>query len=218
MRKKLLHFKDNAQAANLIEPGKPLYQTIKGNWHAYFGNKNSLTLELGCGKGSYTIALARRYPARNFIGVDMKGARLWAGSQEALRDTLMNVAFLRADITHLDTFFAENEIREIYIPFPDPRPRDKEEKKRLTSPRFWEMYAQLLSVGGKVHCKTDNSALFAYTREMIKESSFKEQVVVEDVHTDLKEDDIHRVIQTPYEKRFLTEGAKIKYVRCVLNT
>ena len=213
MRKKLLHFKDNAQAANLLEPGKPLYEQVKGQWQAYLKSNNPLALELGCGRGTYTVALARRFPGCSFIGVDIKGARLWAGSQEALRDELGNAAFLRADIAHIERFFAHGEVSEIYIPFPDPRPREKESKKRLTSPRFLALYEKLLQPGGKVHLKTDNAELFAYTLEVVEESSFHIEEVIRDVHNDLPEGDLHRAIQTPYEKRFLAEGLTIQYVR-----
>ncbi len=213
MRKKLLHFRDNAQAPNLLEPGKPLYEEIKGQWQAYFKSKNPLALELGCGRGTYTVALARRFPSASFVGVDIKGARLWAGSQEALRDGIGNAAFLRTDIAHIARFFAHGEVSEIYIPFPDPRPREKEAKKRLTSPRFLALYEQLLQPGGKVHLKTDNAELFAYTLEVVEESPFHIEEVIRDVHNDLPEGHLHRTIQTPYEKRFLAEGLTIQYVR-----
>ena len=216
MRKKLLRFQDNAAAPNVIEPGKPLYHEIKGNWHDHFGNKHPLILELGCGRGTYTIALAQRYAQKNFIGVDIKGARLWAGSQAALHNNLTNAAFLRADITHLNTFFAPKEINEIYIPFPDPRPRDKEEKKRLTSPRFLALYQKLLPKGGTIHLKTDNTNLFAYTCEVWKDSAFEIKVAVQDIYTHLPKDNIHCQVQTPYEKHFLDERKKIKYMKAVL--
>lgn len=216
MRKKLLHFQDNAEAVNIIEQGKEIYEGIKGNWSGYFNKSNPMVLELGCGQGSYTVALARRYPNVNFIGVDVKGARLWVGSQEALRDKLLNVAFLRVDILNLMSFFLSEEISEIYIPFPDPRPRDREAKKRLISPRFLALYEQLLVVGGKVHLKTDDGDLFDYARMVASGGAFREEVVVEDLYVDLEEDNIHRLVKTPYEVRFLAKGAKIRYVRWVL--
>lgn len=218
MRKKLLRFQDNVAAANVIEPGKPSYHAIKGSWHDHFGNDHPIILELGCGRGTYTVALAQKYPQKNFIGVDIKGARLWAGSQAALHANLTNVAFLRTDISHLNTFFAPQEITEIYIPFPDPRPRDKEEKKRLTSPRFLSLYQELLPKGGTIHLKTDNTDLFTYTCDVWKESAFTIEAAIENVYTDLPADNIHRQIQTPYEKRFLNEGKKIKYVKGVLES
>ena len=216
MRKKLLRFQDNAAADNVIEPGKPSYDIIKGKWHDHFSNPYPITLELGCGRGTYTVALAQKYPDKNFIGVDVKGARLWAGSQAAMEHELTNAAFLRADISQLTTFFEAQEINEIYIPFPDPRPRDKEAKKRLTSPRFLSLYQELLPKGGTIHFKTDNTELFHYTLETWQKSAFSIDIAIQDVYSELPADNIHRQVQTPYEMRFLQEGKKIKYVMATL--
>lgn len=211
-----MRFKDNAAAANVIEPGKGTYEEIKGRWHRYFSNQGPVILELGCGRGTYTVGLAERYPNANFVGVDIKGSRLWAGSQEALQKGLSNVAFLRTDIIALDNFFAKEEVQDIYLPFPDPRPRDKEEKKRLTSPRFLDMYTRILPVGGSLHLKTDNTALFHYTLAALAKNAFKVTHSAEDVHGTLPGHDIHRQIRTPYEERFLAEGEKIKCIKAVL--
>ncbi|MEM7361465.1 MAG: tRNA (guanosine(46)-N7)-methyltransferase TrmB [Bacteroidota bacterium] len=212
MRKKLLRFQDNALATNVIEKEKPLYHKIKGQWHAHFGNHYPITLELGCGRGTYTVALAKHYHKQNFIGVDIKGARLWAGSQQAIADNLLNVAFLRTEIAFLANFFGPKEVAEIYLTFPDPHPTHRGVKRRLTSPRFLALYEQLLQPQGKIHLKTDNEELFAYTQETLSQGPYQLGVVVEDVHHQLPEEDIHRQIQTPYEKRFLAAGMKIKYL------
>lgn len=213
MRKKLQRFADNAARANVIEPGKPLYETVKGQWRtACFHNPGDLVLELGCGRGAYTLGLARQFPTKNFVGVDIKGARLWAGSTVALQQDLQQVAFLRTKIEHLDHFFAPQEVSEIYIPFPDPRPRDRDIKRRLTSPRMLAIYRQLLKPGGWVHLKTDNEALFQYTLEVLATEPIKDLI-----HTsDLYQSEwlaAHHDIQTDYEKQFLAQGTTIKYLR-----
>ncbi len=149
MRKKLKRFEDNALRDNVLEPGKELYDRLRGRWHAaYFPHQGPITLELGCGRAAYTLGLAQQFPDQNFVGIDIKGARLWAGSTEALQRRLQNVAFLRTQIEHLDQFFAPEEVSQIYITFPDPRPRDRDVKRRLTSPRFLALYRQLLQPGG----------------------------------------------------------------------
>lgn len=137
MRKKLQRFKDNAANNNVIEEGKRLYTTIKGHWRTdYFQNKNPITLELGCGYGEYTIQLATLCPTKNYIGIDLKGARLWKGSTLALEQQLQHVGFLRTRIEHLERFFSPGEVQEIYLPCPDPRPKKSDINKRLTSPLF----------------------------------------------------------------------------------
>ena len=217
MRKKLLRFEDNALADNVIEKGKPLHDKIKGQWHTHFGNNHPITLELGCGRGTYTVALAKRYPKQNFIGVDLKGSRLWAGSQQAMLDNLRNVAFLRTDIAFLTDFFDPQEVAHIYLTFPDPHPTHKGVNRRLTSPRFLALYQQLLPPQGSLHLKTDNADLLTYTRETLSQSAFQLGTMVEDVYADLPEEDIQRQIQTPYEKRFLAEGKTIKYLNASLS-
>lgn len=213
MRKKLQRFADNAARANVVEPGKPFYETIKGQWRSvYFNNPGELVLELGCGKGAYTLGLAQQFPAKNFVGVDIKGARLWAGSTAALQQELQHVAFLRTKIEHLEQFFAPQEVNEIFIPFPDPRPRDRDIKRRLTSPRMLAIYRQLLQPGGRVHLKTDNEALFQYTLELLATQSITGLIYTEDLYRS-EWLATHHGIQTPYEQQFLAQGATIKYLR-----
>ncbi len=213
MRKKLQRFADNAQRRNIIEPGKASYAHLKGKWRTdYFNNQNDLVVELGCGKGAYTLGLAQRFPHKNFVGVDIKGARLWVGSSYALAHELHQVAFLRTQIEQLNQCFAPREASELYIPFPDPRPRTRDEKRRLTSPRFLALYRQLLQPGGFVHLKTDNTALFAYTLAVLRTQAISSLVYTEDLYQS-EWLAAHYGIQTDYEQQFLAQGTSIKYLR-----
>lgn len=213
MRKKLRRFADITQRPNVLEPGKTLYHQIKGQWQSnYFHNTNDIVLELGCGRGAYTLGLAQQHDDKNFVGVDIKGARLWAGSTDALTHQLQHVAFLRTKIEQLASFFAPGEVSELYIPFPDPRPRDRDAKRRLTSPRFLALYQTLLQPGGVVHLKTDDDALFAYTLATLRTQSVKDLVYTEDLYQSVWLA-AHQGIQTAYEQKFLAQGATIKYLR-----
>ncbi len=213
MRKKLQRFADNSQRRNIIEPGKASYAHLKGKWRTdYFDNQHDLVVELGCGKGAYTLGLAQRFPNKNFVGVDIKGARLWVGSSYALAHELHQVAFLRTKIEQLEQCFAPGEISELYIPFPDPRPRDRDEKRRLTSPRLLALYQRLLQPGGLLHFKTDDALLFAYTLAVLRAQPVSGLVYTEDLYQSewLAK---HYGIQTDYEQKFLAKGATIKYLR-----
>jgi len=213
MRKKLQRFADNVQRRNVLEWGKAPYTNLKGQWRAsHFNNQGGLVVELGCGKGAYTLGLAQQFPNKNFVGVDIKGARLWVGSSHALAHQLHHVAFLRTKIEQLDQWFAEGEISELYIPFPDPRPRGRDEKRRLTSPRFLALYQQLLQPGGFVHLKTDDTALFDYTLAVLRTQSINNLVYTEDLYQS-EWLAVHHGIQTAYEQQFLAQGATIKYLR-----
>ena len=214
MRSKLQRFKENFERENVIEPGKPIFEEIKGNWGSnFFNNDNPLIVELGCGNGEYTVGLAERFPQKNYVGVDVKGTRIWRGSKDATEANLSNAAFLRTQILQLEHFFEPEEISEIWITFPDPRPRKRDIKRRLTSPRFLEIYKKLLKTKGLVHFKTDNTDLFDYTLEVLSSEVAIENL--EHTHnlyaTDLLKD--HHGIQTRYEKMFLNEGETIKYLR-----
>lgn len=214
MRNKQLRFSENAERRNIIEPGKELYEQVKGNWHeGYFQNNKPITVELACGKGDYTIGLASRFSSRNFIGVDIKGSRLWFGSSQAAEENFENVAFLRTHILQIENFIAENELSELWITFPDPRPRDRDEKRRLTHPRYLEIYQRLLKDGGLFHLKTDDRPFFDFTLEMLEKFPVKNLQQTTDLYQSpmLVE---HFGIQTTYEKRWLEEGKKINYLRC----
>lgn len=214
MRSKLQRFKENFERENVIEPGKEIYENIKGNWRSdYFKNDNALVAELGCGNGEYTVGLAQKFKNKNFVGVDVKGTRIWRGSKDAIDNQLNNTAFLRTQILQLENFFEPGEISEIWITFPDPRPRKRDIKRRLTSPRFLKIYRNLIEKEGLVHLKTDNTGLFDYTLEVLNHDiDIKNLKYTHDLYsTNLLED--HHGIQTRYEKMFMAEGLKIKYLR-----
>lgn len=213
-RRKLERFKQNEQSRNVIQPGKELFETIKGNWKAVqFENQNPIVVELACGRGEFTVGLAREYPASNFIGVDIKGSRIWKGSTIAIAEGLLHVAFLRTQIQLLDRYFDQGEIAELWITFPDPFPRDGDEKRRLTSPKFLEMYKPLLEKNGIIHFKTDNTGLFDYTLELIKNRPDCEILIsTHDFYASPYRDE-HHGIQTKYEKMFSEKGEKIKYLK-----
>ena len=213
-RNKLFRFKQNELSGNVVQAGKDIYDKIKGKWNeVQFQNNNPLTVELACGRGEFTVGLARVYPDRNFIGVDIKGSRIWKGSTTAAAESLDNVAFLRCQIETLDDFFDMEEITELWITFPDPRLREGEEKKRLTSPRFLEMYKPLIKKDGIVHLKTDNTGLFDYTLALLKNRDDIEGLEhTDDFYRSLYKDD-HFGIQTRYEKMFSGQGERIKYLK-----
>ncbi|MCB0495979.1 MAG: tRNA (guanosine(46)-N7)-methyltransferase TrmB [Cyclobacteriaceae bacterium] len=214
MRKKLARFAENAQRSNVLEPGKPLYETIKGNWNKIqFKNDNPITLELACGRGEYTVGLAQHSSASNFIGIDLKGDRIWKGSGQAIELGLEHVAFLRTQIHDLLNFFEPNEVAEIWLTFPDPRPRDRDIRRRLTNPRFMEMYKTVLRPEGWFRFKTDNTGLFEYTLEVLAErDDILDLEFTKDLYTSpLKAE--HFGIKTKYEKLFSDAGEKIKYLK-----
>ncbi|HLW19464.1 MAG TPA: tRNA (guanosine(46)-N7)-methyltransferase TrmB [Cyclobacteriaceae bacterium] len=213
-RNKLERFRQNEINRNVIQPGKDIFNQIKGNWNKeQFNNGQPLVVELACGRGEFTVGLARQYPESNFVGVDIKGSRIWKGSTIAIAEGLENVAFLRSQIEQLDEFFAEGEIDELWITFPDPRPREGDEKKRLTSPRFLEMYKPMIKKGGIVHFKTDNTGLFNYTLEVLQDLQETEILAyTHDFYLSQYKDD-HFGIQTRYEKMFSDQGEKIKYCK-----
>jgi tRNA (guanine-N7-)-methyltransferase len=214
LKKKLERFKIIEERENVIEPSKPLYDSIKGKWNElYFKNSNPITVELACGRGEYTIGLAKLFPDRNYIGVDIKGERIWKGSTWAVEEKLSNVAFLRTQILMIESFFAEKEINEIWLTFPDPRPRKRDIKRRLTSPRFIEMYKRLIQPGGYVRLKTDNTKLYEYTlEEMQNRSDITDLRFTDDVYnSDLRPECFD--IKTRYENEFAAKGEKIKYLR-----
>jgi tRNA (guanine-N7-)-methyltransferase len=185
---------------------------MKGKWHAHFGNVNPIVLELACGRGEYTVALGRRNPNKNFIGVDVKGARIWKGAKQALVDGLSNVAFVRVQIDHLPEVFAPNEIDEIWITFPDPFIKKSKWRKRLTSAPFLNTYKQFLKPGGPIHLKTDSDLLFEFTLEMINEGRHHIIDRIDDVWamSPVPED---LQTKTYYEQMHLEEGRTIKYLR-----
>lgn len=207
-RTKLKRIQSLSVFPNVFE--KP--QNIKGRWRAdYFKNENPITLELACGKGEYTVELARRFPQRNFIGVDIKGARLWRGAKRAMELNLRNAAFLRIKIDNITDFFAEREVDEIWLTFPDPYPKSTRGNRRLTSPKYLELYRRILRPGGVIHLKTDNPILYFYTLEVLQTEGTV-HVAFENLYSNPNGDPL-LTIQTTYEKKFLTEGVAIKYLK-----
>ncbi|AQG79227.1 tRNA (guanosine(46)-N7)-methyltransferase TrmB [Spirosoma montaniterrae] len=217
-RRKLHRFQHNAESSTVLELGKPLYKTIKGNWRTdYFGNTNPIVLELACGKGEYTVGLAQAFPEQNFIGVDIKGDRIARGSKAAEQLGLTNVAFLRTDINYLTEFFTTGEVDEIWITFPDPMPRPRQEKHRLTHPRFLSIYKQLLKPGGTLHLKTDSPDLFAYSLETIREHMGGSLQSTTDLYNSPL-NEIHFGIKTKYEQLFFDKGFTINYLQSKTGT
>jgi tRNA (guanine-N7-)-methyltransferase len=215
-RVKLQRFQDNASRPDIIEPGKPEYEQLGGRWgQDFFKNDHPLVLEVGCGKGEYTVGLAQRYPERNFLGLDIKGERIWRGSTRAAEMGLTNVGFVRMRAEALEAQFAAGELAEIWITFPDPRPRDRDIKRRLTSPRFLNQYVNLLQPGGLLHLKTDNEGLFDYTLETL--AARPGAMVLTQTRDLYAETDPGfteaQAIQTNFESKYRAVGVPIKYVR-----
>ena len=183
---------------------------MKGKWNEqYFGNENPIVLELGCGKGEYTVGLGKRFPEKNYIGIDVKGARMWTGAKEAESSGMTNVAFLRTSIELLSQFFAPGEVSEIWITFPDPQM--KKVRKRVTSTRFLELYRQVMIANGIVHLKTDSPFLYTYTDALVKCNQLPVITNVNDLYHSGIADDILE-IKTYYEQQWLSRGLTIKYI------
>mgnify|MGYP002637304511 CR=1 FL=1 len=214
-RQKKRRFAENKLRPNLVESGKDFYDEIKGKWHLkVFTDQQPIVLELGCGKGEYTLGLAQTFPNRNHIGVDIKGDRLWVGSGIALREGIQNAAFLRTQIQFLEHFFKKGEIEEIWVTFPDPRPKEKDDKRRLTAPRFLAIYQNLLKPDGWLKFKTDNTELFNYTLELINKNriSVKNLAFTHDLYNSEYVFE-HYEIKTKYERKFAALGETIKYLK-----
>jgi len=200
---------------NFFEPVIKEPFPMKGKWRStYFKNDNPIVLELGCGKGEYSVGLAKHYADRNFIGVDIKGARMFIGAEEALNNNMQNVAFLRTRIDFITDYFEEGEIDEIWLTFSDPQP--KKPRKRLSSSLFIDRYRKILKPGGIVHMKTDSDLLFEYTEEQINSEKYECLELTWDLYGELPEniDPTTREIfhiKTHYEKLFTAKGATIKY-------
>lgn len=211
-RSKKKKFEHNDLNPLVIQPGKPFFEICKGRWHSeFFKNNNPITLELACGGAEYSHTFSQLFPERNFIGVDIKGNRFWKTAHSGLERQATNLGFLRTVIQNLENFFAENEINEIWIVFPDPRPKGRDEKRRLTHPRFIDIYKKLLKPGGIIHLKTDNTQLFEFSLEVIRNDSHTLHYHTFDLYQSEMISNHHHIV-TRYEKEFLEEGRKIKYL------
>jgi len=200
-------FKNVIQPDPGIRPGKD--HPVKGNWKRdIFHNDNPIVLELGCGKGEYTTGLSERFPERNYIGVDIKGARMWRGARTANDKNIPNAAFLRTRIEFTGSFFAEDEVDEIWLTFPDPQPGSKNSNKKLTCPWFLNLYRSFLKDNGTIWLKTDNEELYNYTRSLAEKNNLPVLIATPDLYG---EDDLNEIflIKTHYEKNYLSEGRKI---------
>lgn len=183
---------------------------LKGRWHEdFFHNNRPIVLELGCGRGEYTVQLAQTDPEKNYIGIDVKGARIWSGAKEATSCGLQNVAFLRGEIEQIDSFFAPGEVSEIWITFPDPQM--KKTRRRLTSARFLELYRRILTPGGTVHLKTDSPFLYTFTSRLVHENSLPLLAETDDLYSSGLADAVTS-IKTHYEKQWLSRGKRIKLI------
>ncbi|GIL24731.1 MAG: tRNA (guanine-N(7)-)-methyltransferase [Bacteroidota bacterium] len=214
MKSKLKRFEIISQRDNVLEPGKDIYLKIKGNWNKdYFKRDKPITLELACGRGEYTVGMAKLFPDRNFIGVDKKGDRLWKGSTWAVEDQLNHVGFLRTEILFIESFIADGEVDEIWLTFPDPRPRIRDSKRRLSSSGYITMYKKLLKPGGYFRFKTDNTDLFNFTlEELALRTDMEDFKFTHDLYnSDLRSECYD--IKTKYEEMFAGKGEKIKYLR-----
>jgi len=194
---------------------QPPYEPMAGHWRErFFHNDHPIVLELGCGRGEYTVGMAKRYPDKNFIGVDIKGARMWAGAKQATEEGLTNAAFLRTNIEFITQFFAPDEVDEIWITFCDPQM--KKATKRLTSTWFMQRYQQIVKPNGRIHLKTDSPFLYTYTMEMLRLNPYPVVANTDDLYAENSDEieafDDARALQTHYEKQWLDRGMSIKYV------
>ena len=221
-KNKIARFAENETFEHFFQPsfhdlvsGFPL----KGKWHAeFFGNNNPIIIEIGCGKGEYTVSLAEKYPDTNFIGLDKKGARLWRGGKTSKENEMANVAFIRTRIEQLEHIFSPGEVDEIWITFPEPQP--SKERKRFTSPQFIERFRKIMKPDGIIHLKTDSDLFYKFTLRVIKEDGHDLLYSNDDLYSnpdDLRIKDVIAV-QTFYEKMWLAEGFKIKYLEYKLKS
>jgi len=207
-QKKLKRFAELTTFPNVLQ----YPENMRGEWNEFFGNTNPIVLELACGKGEYALSLGKQYPSMNFIGVDLKGNRIWVGAKKALQEQLKNIAFLRTQIDRIHDYFDPGEISEIWIPFPDPQLRTSKARKRLTHPKFLRLYKQFLKPGGYIHLKTDSPVLYRFTKRVIEQYHCP-------LHDDL--DDLYRQkdvaeelkIKTHYESLDIAGNRRVHYLK-----
>ena len=214
---KLRKFAENLTFGCMVQPEfEEIFHkdhSLKGKWHKeFFHNDNPIILELGCGRGEYTIALAERNPDKNYIGIDIKGARMWRGAKTATEREMKNVGFVRTRIEFIRSFFAEGEIAEIWITFPDPQLKTRRAKKRLTSPLFLAEYKRMIGKEGVINLKTDSKHLYAYTAAVIERLGLEAEVQNDDIYGSGYADEVLSV-KTAYETKFVAMGLPITYTR-----
>ncbi|MEI6885160.1 MAG: tRNA (guanosine(46)-N7)-methyltransferase TrmB [Bacteroidota bacterium] len=217
-KKKLIHFRENLTFPFLFQYRYHEIRDefpLRGSWNEnFFRNSNPVILELGCGKGEYTVGLAKENPDRNYIGIDVKGARLWRGCKTVQEEDLRNVAFIRSLVNNAEFFFGKSEVSGVWITFPDPQPG--KERKRLTSPRFMNMYRNILKEAGLVHLKTDDLDYFNYTLKVISDYNIIPIIATTDLYNSGTTEDVMKV-KTYYESKWLEVGKKICYLKFSFN-
>lgn len=207
-QKKLIRFEEIKSFPNVLE----YPQGMAGTWHQFFGNDKPIVLELACGKGEYALGLGEMYPDKNFIGVDIKGNRIWKGAKTALEKGLKNVAFIRTEIDQITNYFSREEVNEIWITFPDPQLRLSKAKKRLTHPRFLRMYGQILAAGGAINLKTDSPSLYRFTKTVTSLFNLSIVADLDNVYSNGNiPAELH--IKTHYEKLDIAGSNKVHYLR-----
>lgn len=219
-KNKIRRFEENKTLPNVIQPTREEALAgfqLKGKWRSeFFKNENPIVLELGCGKGEYSVGLAKEFPNKNFIGVDIKGARFWFGAKDAIENNLGNVAFLRTQIELIDLFFAENEVDEIWITFPDPQIKYRRTKHRLTHPDFLERYKKIIKKEGVIHLKTDSEFLHGYTLGYLQGAGHEIITAHHDIYGAPEytpDTPLLREIRTYYEELFSSKGKTITYIK-----
>lgn len=219
-KNKLARFAENKLLPNVIQPTREEALQgfhLKGKWNReFFKNENPIVLELGCGKGEYSVGLAKAFPEKNFIGIDIKGARFWFGAKEAIEHHLNNVAFLRTQVELVDCFFAQNEVDEIWITFPDPQIKYRRTKHRLTHPDFLDRYKNILKPGGIIHLKTDSEFLHGYTLGYLQGAGYEILSAHHDIYGAPEYEPgtpLLREVRTYYEELFSAKGKTITYIK-----
>ena len=219
-KNKLKRFNENETFTNVIQPSREEVLdnfSFKGKWHSFFKNTHPIVIELGCGKGEYTIDLAKKNPDKNFIGIDIKGARFWRGAKTALEDNLGNVAFVRTQIELVDFIFDKEEVDEIWITFPDPQIKYKRTKHRMTNHAFLKKYDHILKKDGVINLKTDSEFMHGYTLVLLHGEGHEIVHANHDVYKDYYSPDEVTGTQTFYEKKYLEKGKAITYIKFKLN-
>lgn len=219
-KNKLKRFKENETFTNVLQPTREEVEkgfSQRGSWGEHFGNNNPIVLELGCGKGEYTVGLAKLFPEKNFIGIDIKGARFWRGAKTALEEGLDNVAFLRSQIELVDRLFAEHEVSEIWITFPDPQIKYKRTKHRMTNQGFLDRYKKILKPRALMHLKTDSEFMHGYTLGLLHGLGHEVIYANHDVYKNEGSPKEVLELQTFYENQYLEKGKPITYIQFRIN-